>query len=124
MALASPAHESARVLQPHLRGGVPVTLAPVVRAVLESTLTTVWVDREPDAAHAFLDEDRRQRGALARALAGFAASQAGEPWSPRRRMLWVGVLVGFLIGLTVFAVVGLLIWSSFRRRGSAVDPST
>lgn len=65
LALTAHVHESVRALLPHLPQSVTAVNAPIARSALESTLTVMWIDRKPDAAAAFTNENARQRRAVA-----------------------------------------------------------
>lgn len=60
--------ELARLIRPHLPGSIPITLMPVVRSAVETTIWVVWVDFNQDAADAAINRGERQRRTLARAI--------------------------------------------------------
>ena len=53
--------ELAGVIRPHLPDDLPITLMPLARAALETTLWIIWVDRFNDAAPAALNRSEHQR---------------------------------------------------------------
>lgn len=68
LALTAHVHESVRALLPNLPHGLTAVNAPIARSALESALTVMWIDRKPDAAAAFTNENARQRRAIATRL--------------------------------------------------------
>jgi hypothetical protein len=61
LALSSHVYESARFLRPYLPDRLTAVQAPIVRGILETAMTVIWVDKVEDAAAAFLNEEVRQR---------------------------------------------------------------
>lgn len=73
--------ELARVIRPHLPDDIPITLMPVVRSAVETTLWIVWVDYKKDAADAAINRGERQRRTLARTLRESALVPRGHKGS-------------------------------------------
>ncbi|TQM96086.1 hypothetical protein FB476_0946 [Ornithinimicrobium humiphilum] len=68
LALTSHVYECAKFLRPHLPTELSPVQMPIVRAILESAMTVLWVDKVEDAAAAFLNEEIRQRNNLQNTL--------------------------------------------------------
>ncbi|GAA1491446.1 DUF5677 domain-containing protein [Brachybacterium sacelli] len=60
--------EQASVIRPYLPDDLPITLMPVARSALETTLWVIWVDRYDDAAAAALNRSEHQRRNMLKTL--------------------------------------------------------
>ncbi|GAA4123640.1 hypothetical protein GCM10022415_29010 [Knoellia locipacati] len=65
LALTAHVHECARALLPYLPFQLTAAHAPVARTALETALTVMWIDKKPDAAGAFTNEEQRHRRSIA-----------------------------------------------------------
>ncbi len=66
--LVTHVHATAAYLRPALPGGLTIVHMPLVRSILEATVTAVWCDEVADGAAGLLNESARQRTNLIAAL--------------------------------------------------------
>jgi hypothetical protein len=66
--LVSHVHATAAHLRPALPDGLTIVHMPLVRSILDATLTAVWCDEVADGANALVNEAARQRANLIETL--------------------------------------------------------